>query len=299
MKLFKRGKVRNIYEVGDKLLIIATDRISAFDCVLPSLIPGKGKILTALSEFWFNYTKDIIENHLISTDYQVIKQEFKNSRIQEFPDCRRASKEGACMLVVKTKPVPIECVVRGYLAGSGWKEYQDKGSICGIELKKGLLQSAELPEPIFTPSTKAEKGHDMNISFETAEKIVGKEPACFIRDKSLEIYKKASGYAEKRGFIIADTKFEFGYSAKGGSASGGKDNKIILIDELFTPDSSRFWLKDEYEPGRAQKSFDKQFVRDYLNSLSWDKKPPAPSLPEEIIEKTKERYLTAYRRLIK
>jgi phosphoribosylaminoimidazole-succinocarboxamide synthase len=275
-----RGKVRDIYDLGDKLLIVATDRISAFDVVMPNPIPDKGRVLTQLSKFWFELTKDIISNHVISTE------------VEDFPqECQpyREHLMGRAMLVVKADPLPVECVVRGYLSGSGWEEYQRTGEVCGIGLPKGLLESSRLEEPIFTPATKAEVGlHDENITFERMEKIVGKGMAHQLKSLSLAIYKKARDFAEQRGIIIADTKMEF----------GKKDGELLLIDELLTPDSSRFWPKSEYRPGGSQRSFDKQFLRDYLLSLRWDKSPPAPPLPEEIIQKTREKYLEAYQRIV-
>lgn len=269
----KSGKVREIFDLGEHLLIVATDRISAFDCILPVGIPQKGEVLTAISRFWFEKLKSICPNH-VSPEPPPIP-------------VRGGPLEKRSMLVRKTKPFAVECVVRGYLAGSGWKDYQKTGAVCGIPLPKGLKESAELPEPIFTPSTKAEKGHDENISMKEAAEIVGRETAEQLKDFSLRIYKQARDYARDRGIIIADTKFEFG-------ESGGK---IILIDEVLTPDSSRFWPADQYQPGKGQPSFDKQFVRDYLETLDWDKKPPAPSLPDEIIAKTREKYLQAYKLL--
>ena len=275
-----RGKVRDIYDLGDRLLIVATDRISAFDVVMPNPIPDKGRILTQLSKFWFNLTREIVPNHIISTE------------VKDFPEPSRPYKEmlkDRSMLVVKADVLPIECVVRGYLSGSGWEEYKKTGEVCGIELPKGLLESSKLEVPIFTPATKAEMGlHDENISFEKVEKIVGKVRAKKLRSLSLAIYKKARDFAEGRGIIIADTKMEFGI----------KDKKLLLVDELLTPDSSRFWPKDGYQPGGPQKSFDKQFLRDYLLSLKWDKSPPAPQLPVEIVTKTREKYLEAYERLV-
>jgi len=275
-----RGKVRDIYDLGDKLLIVATDRISAFDVVMPNPIPDKGRILTQLSKFWFELTRDIIPNHLISTE------------VEQYPQvCRPYQEElkGRSMLVVKTEVLPVECVVRGYLSGSGWEEYQKTGTVCGLVLPRGLLESSRLVEPIFTPATKAEQGlHDENISFERMEKIVGKELAEQLRSISLSVYKRAREMAEQRGILIADTKMEFGL----------KDGQLILIDELLTPDSSRFWPKEGYRPGGSQKSFDKQYLRDYLLSIKWNKTPPAPLLPEEVIQKTREKYLEAYERLV-
>jgi len=280
LSLKGRGKVRDIYDLGDHLLIVATDRISAFDVVMPNPIPDKGRVLTQLSKFWFDLTKDIVPNHIISVD------------VKDFPPpCRpyENTLRDRSMWVVKTKVVPVECVVRGYLSGSGWVEYERTGEVCGIPLSKGLVESSKLGEPIFTPATKAELGeHDENINFERMEKIVGNELARELRLLSLAIYKRARDFAEKRGIIIADTKMEFGV----------KDGKVILIDELLTPDSSRFWPKDTYRPGGPQQSFDKQFLRDYLLSLQWNKTPPAPELPEEIIRKTREKYLEAYEKLV-
>jgi len=278
-KLFKKGKVREIYSFGDKLLMVATDRISAFDVVLPNGIPDKGKILTALSVFWFDFTSNIIANHLIAHQFEEIASLIKELRGY------RDLLEGRCLLVRKTNPLPLECVVRGYLSGSGWREYQEKGAVCGIKLPSGLKESGQLPEPIFTPAIKAIKGHDENGSAEQAKDIVGEKVFDEIKSKSLALYQKASAYADSRGIIIADTKFEFGRA----------DDKIILIDELFTPDSSRFWPREKYIPGKTQPSFDKQFVRDYLEKLNWDKTPPAPQLPEEIAQKTKEKYFYALR----
>ena len=275
-----RGKVRDIYDLGDRLLIVATDRISAFDVVMPNPIPDKGKVLTQLSKFWFDMTKGIVPNHIISTD------------VRDFPEECRPYQEilrDRSMLVVKTQPLPIECVVRGYLSGSGWEEYGKTGEVCGIQLPKGLAESSKLEEPIFTPATKEEIGlHDENITFERVETIVGKELAQRLKFLSLAIYKKARDFAEGKGILIADTKMEFGV----------KDGRLLLIDELFTPDSSRFWPKDDYRPGGSQKSFDKQFLRDYLLSIRWNKNPPAPQLPEEIVRKTRGKYLEAYERLV-
>ncbi len=279
IKLFKRGKVRDLYELGDKLLIIATDRISAFDCVMPNGIPGKGRILTQMSLFWFDLVNEIIENHLISADVNQFPQE-----LQKFRDVL----EGRSMLVRKAEQIGVECVVRGYLSGSGWREYSGSGSICGIKLPLGLEESDRLPEPIFTPATKATSGHDRNISFAEMAELVGEERAATLKDLSIRIYKKASEYAESKGIIIADTKFEFGICS----------GKIILIDEILSPDSSRFWPREKYQPGRPQESFDKQFVRDYLESLDWNKKPPAPTLPKEVVQKTLAKYKEAYNRLV-
>lgn len=284
--IFKCGKVRDLYDFGNELLIIATDRISAFDCVIPTEIPEKGKILTSLCEFWFNLTKHIIPNHLITT------------KVSQFPAMVRKYKNlilGRSMLVKKAAVLPVECVVRGWLAGSGWREYKEKGVVCGIRLPEGLVESSKLFEPIFTPTTKATTGHDIPLTQTEFEKILGNETAQFIKLKSIEIYKFASTYAEKCGIIIADTKFEFG---KTYLPTGKIGDEIILVDELLTPDSSRFWSKADYEPGRAQKSFDKQFVRDYLESLGWNKTPPAPTLPPEIVKKTHDKYLEVQNRLV-
>ncbi len=276
VKLLRRGKVRDIYEVDDYLLIVATDRVSAFDVVLPTGIPGKGKVLTQISLFWFNKVKDIIENHIISAD------------VNEFPESLKKYRdilEGRSMLVKKAKPIPVECIVRGYITGSGWKDYQKTGMICGIKLPKGLMESQKLPEPLYTPSTKAEKGHDINISFDETVRILGEETARKIKEISIAIYKRASEIAEKKGIIIADTKMEFGFYG----------DSLILIDELLTPDSSRFWSMKDYVPGKPQDSYDKQIVRDYLLSIKWDKKPPAPELPDEIVKKAQERYEEIFR----
>ncbi len=273
--LVKRGKVRDIYEIDDKYILVSSDRLSAFDVIMNEGIPKKGKVLTKISEFWFEFVKDEIDNHLISTN------------VDEYPEVCQKYKdelEGRSMLVKKAELIPLECIVRGYISGSGWKEYQKKGSICGIELPSGLVESEKLPEPIFTPSTKAEIGdHDENISEEEAVKIVGQETFDFLKKVSISIYKKASEYAYERGIILADTKMEFGYY----------DGKIILIDELLTPDSSRFWPKEDYEKGRAQVSYDKQYVRDYLLSVNFNKQPPPPTLPEEVIKNTSEKYVQA------
>lgn len=279
LKLFKRGKVRDVYEFKDKLLIISTDRISCFDVVLSTPIPYKGEVLTQLSLFWFTFTKEIVPNHLITANISEYPQE-----LMKHKDILK----GRSMLVKKAKPIPVECVVRGYLSGSAWKEYQEAQSICGIRLPPGLKESDKLPEAIFTPATKEDTGHDINVTHEFVEKKLGKDIAQRIKKISLALYNKASQYAESKGIIIADTKFEFGIY----------NGEIILIDEVLTPDSSRFWPKDEYFPGSSQRSFDKQFVRDYLETLGWNKKPPAPQLPEEIIKKTSEKYLQAFRMLV-
>jgi phosphoribosylaminoimidazole-succinocarboxamide synthase len=276
--LFKKGKVRNVFEVDDKLLIVATDRISAFDWVLPSLIPLKGKVLTQLSKFWFDFVALACPNHLIATE------------TSEFPVVLRPFKDildKRSMLVRKTRVVPVECVVRGYLSGSGWKEYKATGKISGIKIPKGLRESDRLEEPIFTPSTKAEQGHDENISLKAVQKTLGNELAGKIRKVSLELYQKASLFALSKGIIIADTKFEFGLS--------GDD--LLLVDEIFTPDSSRFWPKETYQAGKSQPSLDKQFVRDYLETTGWDKNSPPPVLPPEIVARTSQKYLEIYRLL--
>lgn len=278
LPVFRKGKVRDVYDLNDQLLVIATDRISAFDAVMPNGIPEKGKMLTQLSLFWFNLTQSIVQNHLITTN------------ILEYPSILQKYApilNGRSMLVKKAKLIPIECIVRGYLSGSGWKEYQKTQSVCGIALPAGLKESDKLPTPIFTPSTKEDEGHDQNISFKSAANLIGLELAEKIQKISLALYSTASQYAEQKGIIIADTKFEFGIY----------QNDIILIDEVLTPDSSRFWPKELYEPGKSQPSFDKQFVRDYLETLSWDKTPPAPALPNSIIEKTQEKYKQAYEQL--
>jgi phosphoribosylaminoimidazole-succinocarboxamide synthase len=279
LDLFRQGKVRDIYDLGDSLLMVATDRLSAFDVILPNPIPGKGRVLTRMSKFWFQQTKSIVANHLITTD------------VEAFPETCHQYRDvlaGRSMLVHKAEPLPVECIIRGYISGSGWNSYQQSQSICGIPLPEGLKESDRLPEPIFTPSTKEEVGaHDENITMEQVEKLVGKDVASRIRDLSLSIYNKGVEIAEARGIIIADTKFEFGLM-------GGE---LVLIDEILTPDSSRFWPKDTYRPGGPQKSFDKQYVRDHLLSLKWDKKPPAPVLPEDVVENTRMKYEEALHRL--
>ena len=279
LKLFAKGKVRDIYEVGDNLLLVSTDRISAFDVIMGQGIPYKGMVLTKISEFWFNYIKDVIPNHLITTN------------VDEYPDeCKDYADDlrGRSMLVKKAKVVPIECIVRGYITGSGWKDYLATGEISGIKLTGGLQESEKFPEPIFTPSTKAEIGeHDENISAEQALKITDENTFKILEEKTLEIYYKASKFALEKGIIIADTKMEFGYY----------NNDIILADELLTPDSSRFWPLDKYGKGRGQESYDKQFVRDYLLSVNFNKQPPPPELPDEIIKKTSEKYLDIYEKL--
>ncbi len=279
LTLFNRGKVRDIYDLGDKLLLVASDRISAFDVILPTLIPDKGKILTALSVYWFDVIKDILPHHLITTD------------VDQFPAAcqpHKAKLEGRTMLVKKSLPAPVECIVRGYLAGSGWKDYQKTGAVCGIPLPKGLVEASRLDEPIFTPSTKAPVGaHDVNITFDEMVTKVGKKRAEKMRDATVAIYSRARALAETKGIIIADTKFEFGIEG----------DEIILIDEVLTPDSSRFWPMDGYKPGKTPDSFDKQFVRDYLVNLPWDMKSPAPELPPDIVKKTQDKYLEALKRL--
>jgi phosphoribosylaminoimidazole-succinocarboxamide synthase len=275
----RRGKVRDVYDLGDQLLIVATDRISAFDCVMPNGIPGKGKILTALSLSWFEKFKDQFPNHLIATvvtDYPPALWEFA-------PQIA-----GRSMLVKKADVIPIECVARGYLAGSGWKEYLASQTVCGIPLPQGLTQCQQLPTPIFTPATKEESGHDINIGFAETSRRIGVETATILRERTLGLYRLAAQHALERGVIIADTKFEFGQLP---------DGQIILIDEVLTPDSSRFWPAEKYEPGRDQESFDKQFVRNYLESLDWNKTPPAPALPPDVVEGTRRRYLQAYQLL--
>ena len=279
LKLVKRGKVRDVYEVENKFLIVASDRMSAFDVVMDDPIPDKGKILTRISLFWFKLLEGLVENHVLSADPR------------EYPASCRKYKDvliGRSMLVKKAVPLTVECIVRGYLSGSGWNDYRATGMVCGISLPKGLMESQKLPQPIFTPSTKAEAGiHDENISFEKVIELLGPEQAEQIKDLSLKIYQKGSEFAAEKGIIIADTKFEFGI----------KDGSLILIDEVLTPDSSRFWPMDTYTPGGAQQSFDKQFLRDYLNSLDWPKQPPPPKLPQEIISKTRSRYIEALERL--
>ena len=279
LPVFIKGKVRDVYKVGeDKLLMIATDRISAFDVVFEDLIPDKGRVLNGISEFWFDFCKDIIGNHLITTD------------VSEYPMGLSKFKEelqGRSMLVKKVEMIEVECIVRGYLEGSGLKDYKATGTISGIKLPEGLKQADKLPEPIFTPSTKAKEGHDINVSFEYVKEQIGEELASAIKEKSINLYKKAEEYALSKGIILADTKFEFGIL----------DGQLVIADEMFTPDSSRFWELSDYEPGRPQKSFDKQYLREYLESLDWDKTPPAPRLPREVIEKTRAKYIEAYERL--
>jgi phosphoribosylaminoimidazole-succinocarboxamide synthase len=279
LRLLGRGKVRDIYDLGEHLLIVATDRISAYDVVMPTVIPDKGRILTEISAFWFETLADVVENHLTTTD------------VEAFPEqCRSYSDglAGRSMLVKKTEPLPAECIVRGYLSGSGWKDYQKYGSVCGIQVAEGLVESARLESPIFTPSTKAEKGrHDENIDFSILCEKVGTDVAEQLREMSLALYEKGAAIAQQRGILIADTKFEFGLVA----------DQIILIDEVLTPDSSRFWPADRYEPGRSQESFDKQYLRDYLDQCGWNRTPPAPELPQEVVHNTRSRYMEALERL--
>jgi phosphoribosylaminoimidazole-succinocarboxamide synthase len=278
LKLIARGKVRDVYDLGDKLLIVSTDRLSAFDCVLPTPIPDKGKVLNGLSRFWFNFLGDNPKNHLITTDVNEMGKEIEGSR---------EMLAGRTMLVNKAKVFPVECVVRGYLMGSGWKEYQEKGSVCGIPLPRGLTNGSRLDQPIFTPATKAQSGHDQNISFEQACEAIGTSNAERLRELSISIYQRASAHALTREIIIADTKFEFGVW----------NDQIILVDEVLTPDSSRFWPRQQWTPGQTQLSYDKQFVRDYLEGIGWNKQPPAPPLPESVVMKTREKYVDAYRQI--
>ena len=279
LPLLARGKVRDNYAVGsDRLLMVTSDRISAFDCIMPNGIPRKGEVLTQLSHFWFERFASLIPNHLLAGANDPLP-----AALQPFA----ATVARRSMIVKKAKPLAIECVVRGYLAGSGWKEYRKSQTVCGIKLPAGLQESSELPEPIFTPSTKAESGHDENISFEEAAKVTGPEIAEQARAASLKIYSEARAYARQRGIIIADTKFEFGMF----------EGKLILIDEVLTPDSSRFWPADQYQPGRSQPSYDKQFVRDYLETLDWDKTPPAPALPADVVAKTQAKYFEAFEKI--
>ncbi len=278
IKKLKSGKVREIFDLGDSFLLVATDRISAFDCIMPNGIPRKGEVLTQLSHFWFERFASLIPNHLLAGANDPLP-----AALQPFA----AQVARRSMIVKKARPLAIECVVRGYLAGSGWKEYRQSQTVCGIELPAGLQESSELPEPIFTPATKAESGHDENISFEEAAKLTGPNIAEQAREASLKIYSGARAYAKERGIIIADTKFEFGMF----------DGKLILIDEVLTPDSSRFWPADQYQPGRGQPSYDKQFVRDYLETLDWDKTPPAPALPADVVARTQAKYFEAFEKL--
>jgi len=288
LTIARRGKVRDVYDLGEHLLIVATDRISAFDYILGSGIPDKGKVLTQLSKFWFDrIIGGLVPHHLVSID------------VSDFPAVTRPHHDvlrGRSMLVKKTDPLQVECVARGYISGSGWKDYQKTGAVCGVKLPAGLVESDRLPAPIFTPATKAESGHDENISEAEAGDIVGKELIARLRELTLEIYSRAVAHAESCGIILADTKFEFGLLRSSG-ASDAKDAQLILIDEVLTPDSSRFWPKSDYKPGRSQPSFDKQFVRDYLERIGWNKQPPVPALPPDVIAGTREKYLDAFRRL--
>jgi phosphoribosylaminoimidazole-succinocarboxamide synthase len=304
LTLHRRGKVRDVYDVtlpsGEAaLLMVATDRISAFDYVLGSGIPDKGKVLTQLSGFWFERMGSLVSHQLISM------------RVEDFPEPARAHADvlrGRTMLVRRTEPVPVECVARGYLSGSGWKEYQQTGSVCGVRLPAGLRESDQLPEPIFTPATKAETGHDINISEEEAGRLVGHDLIARLKALTLEIYHRGAAHAESKGIIVADTKFEFGLARRSAEGSDGAkaarsddniigDREIVLIDEVLTPDSSRFWPRAQYEPGHGQPSFDKQFVRDYLEAIRWDKQPPVPSLPDEVVQRTRDKYVEAFRLL--
>ena len=275
----RQGKVRDIYDIGDQLLLVATDRISAFDYVLGSGIPDKGKVLTQLSAFWFEQTSDIVPNHLITIDVGHYPPELRGDA---------AVLAGRSMLVRKTNPIPIECVARGYLSGSGWKDYRESGSVCGVPLPAGLRESDRLPAPIFTPATKASSGHDVNISQTEAGRIIGDQLVATLRELTLELYAFGAAHAETRGIILADTKLEFGLADGEG---------VMLIDEAMTPDSSRYWPKDQYKPGGPQPSFDKQYVRDYLERIGWNKQPPVPSLPEDVVLRTRDKYLEAFRRL--
>jgi phosphoribosylaminoimidazole-succinocarboxamide synthase len=283
LPLHGRGKVRDIYRVGDDLLIIATDRISAFDYVLGSGIPDKGKVLNQLSAFWFERMGDLVPNHVIATDPARFP-----AALAPHADVLR----GRSMLCRRTRPVPIECVARGYLSGSGWKEYQQSGSVCGVKLPSGLRESDRLPQPIFTPATKAESGHDINISEAEAATIVGADLIARLKQLTLEIYQRGAAHAETRGIIVADTKFEFGLVGDGSPATD-----VVLIDEVLTPDSSRFWPRDQYTPGQGQPSFDKQYVRDYLEEIRWNKQPPVPTLPDQVVQRTRDKYVEAFRHL--
>ena len=280
--IHRRGKVRDMYEVGDQLIMVATDRISAYDLVLGSAIPDKGKVLTQFSAFWFRRTRDIVDNHMVSIDPAEYPAEMQP---------HAAMLAGRSMLIRRTTPVPVECVARGYLAGSGWKEYQSTGRVCGVELPAGLRESDRLPTPIFTPATKAESGHDINISEAEAGEIVGTTLMTHLRELTLRLYAHAAAHAESCGIIVADTKLEFGLVP----SAGGGEQDVILIDEVLTPDSSRFWPKSQYEPGKGQPSFDKQFVRDYLDHIEWDRQPPVPELPPDVVTRTREKYVEAFR----
>jgi phosphoribosylaminoimidazole-succinocarboxamide synthase len=278
LNLLARGKVRDVYDLGEKLLIVSSDRLSAFDCVLPTPIPDKGKVLNGLSRFWFSFLGNTPKNHLITTDVDKMGHGLEK---------HRDVLAGRSMLVVKAEVFPIECVVRGYLMGSGWKEYQEKGNVCGIPLPRGLKNGSKLEQPIFTPSTKAKTGHDENINFERAAEIIGQASAEKLRDLSISIYQRAAEHAVTKNIIIADTKFEFGMY----------NGEIILVDEVLTPDSSRFWPKEQWTPGQTQLSYDKQFVRDYLEGIGWNKQPPAPPLPDSVVQKTREKYMDAYKQI--
>jgi phosphoribosylaminoimidazole-succinocarboxamide synthase len=278
LALWRRGKVRDVYELGDQLLVVSTDRLSAFDVVLPTPIPDKGRVLNQVSLFWFQKLRDVVPNHVVSGD------------VKDYPAVLQAHADllrGRSMLVRRTDPLPVECVVRGYLVGSGWKDYKKTGSVCGIALPPGLRESERLEQPLFTPSTKAEQGHDENIPFAEVERLIGPARAAEVRDVSLRLYSEARDFAATRGLILADTKFEFGI----------QDGQLVWIDEALTPDSSRFWPADGYEAGRSQPSFDKQYVRDYLESLAWDKTPPGPELPQDVVARTRDKYLEALARL--
>ena len=281
----RRGKVRDIYEVDDVLLIVTTDRISAYDCVLGSAIPDKGKVLTQLSAFWFDHTADIVANHMISIDPATYPESLQ-------PHAETLA--GRSMLVQRARPLPIECVARGYLAGSGWREYQESGEVCGVPLPAGLRESDRLPEPIFTPANKADSGHDINISEAEAAELVGRDLVNRLRDLTLALYHHGAQHAESCGIIVADTKFEFGLVGTD-NAESGRGESVMLIDEVLTPDSSRFWPKERYVPGQGQANFDKQFVRNYLDEITWNRQPPVPELPPDIVEKTREKYLEAFR----
>ncbi|MGH9488431.1 MAG: phosphoribosylaminoimidazolesuccinocarboxamide synthase [Terriglobales bacterium] len=282
LRLISRGKVRDLYDAGDRLLLVASDRLSAFDVVLPTPIPDKGRVLTQISLFWFDYLRDVCRNHLISAEVRDLPASVQGDRAQL---------EGRSMLVKKLDMFPVECVVRGYLSGSGWKEYKQLGTVCGLKLPPGLRESEKLPEPIFTPSSKAQVGHDENITLAQVEKLVGAQVAGQLKRLSLEIYSRAASYAETRGIILADTKFEFGRDPVDANADP------VLADEVLTPDSSRFWPRTQYQPGRAQQSYDKQYVRDYLEQIGWNKQPPGPVLPDDVVQRTSEKYRAAYKEL--
>ena len=277
-EMLSRGKVRDIYEAGDDLLLVASDRVSVFDVVLPTQIPGKGQVLTGLTMFWLDKTKQVIDNHLITADYREFPEPFKNNE----------ELVGRAMLVERAKVVPVECVARGYITGSGWKEYQQKQSVCGVELPAGLVESQKLPEPIFTPTTKADEGHDMPLTFEETVDLIGEGLAQKLKEVTLSLYATGAAYALERGIILADTKFEFGFAP---------DGELILIDEVLTPDSSRFWPADVYEAGHGQPSYDKQYVRDWADSLGWDHEPPGPEIPADIVENTAAKYHEAYEKI--